>query len=224
MTATITRESPVGFDETLSRLNVVLAARGLKVFARIDHAANAREVGLYMPLTTVVIFGNARGGTPLMLAEPDVALDLPLRILLREVDGRTLLRLPRSGSSRSRIRHRQRGGGSTLGRARGRGGRPSSPAAELADDSRFVVMPLARRRQLRRPNVRGNHPARDKLPGEVKRHRPRPQVALSIAATSGRKPARLGIVLHPFGDRQQAHAGTHRQDRLSEPPRRSGRS
>ena len=91
MTATITRESPVGFDETLSRLNVVLAARGLKIFARIDHAANAREVGLYMPLTTVVIFGNARGGTPLMLAEPDVALDLPLRILVREVDSRTLL-------------------------------------------------------------------------------------------------------------------------------------
>ena len=91
MPATITRESPVGFDETLSRLNVVLAARGLKVFAHIDHSAGAREIGQYMPLTTVVIFGNARGGTPLMLAAPDMALDLPLRILVREEDGRTLL-------------------------------------------------------------------------------------------------------------------------------------
>jgi uncharacterized protein (DUF302 family) len=91
MTAPITRESPVGFDETLSRLNATLTARGLTVFAHVDHAASAREAGLHMPLTTVVIFGNARGGTPLMLVQPDIALDLPLRILIRDEDGRTLL-------------------------------------------------------------------------------------------------------------------------------------
>jgi uncharacterized protein (DUF302 family) len=72
------------FDTTVRRLDDELAARGIEVFARIDHAANAAAAGLSMPPTLVVVFGNARGGTPLMLKAPGLALDLPLRILVRE--------------------------------------------------------------------------------------------------------------------------------------------
>src|SRR2546421_6623445 len=73
-----------GFVETIQRLEGQLAAKGLTVFARIDHAANARAVGLDLPPATVLVFGNARAGTPLMVKAPAVALDLPLRILVRQ--------------------------------------------------------------------------------------------------------------------------------------------
>jgi uncharacterized protein (DUF302 family) len=76
--------SMFALPETIDRLDAEIAARGLRVFARIDHAANAGEVGLEMPSTTVVIFGNARGGTPLMIKAPAMALDLPLRVLVRQ--------------------------------------------------------------------------------------------------------------------------------------------
>lgn len=75
--------STAGFEETLARLEDALAKRPVEVFARIDHQANAREVGMSMPPATVVVFGAARAGTPLMLAAPGLALDLPLRILVR---------------------------------------------------------------------------------------------------------------------------------------------
>jgi uncharacterized protein (DUF302 family) len=61
--------------------------RGATVVAVIDHAAAAHAAGLVMPATQVVIFGNPRAGTPLMQARPDIAIDLPLRILVR-ADGR----------------------------------------------------------------------------------------------------------------------------------------
>jgi uncharacterized protein (DUF302 family) len=73
-----------GFAAVLDRLDAEIAARGLTVFARVDHAANARAVGLEMPPTTVLLVGNARGGTPLMLRAPTLALDLPFRILVRD--------------------------------------------------------------------------------------------------------------------------------------------
>lgn len=76
--------SDAGFTETLDRLSEGIAARGLTTFARFDHAANAEAVGLQMPPTTVLVFGNARGGTPLMLQAPRLALDLPLRLLVRQ--------------------------------------------------------------------------------------------------------------------------------------------
>jgi uncharacterized protein (DUF302 family) len=75
-----------GFTVALDRLDAELAARGLTVFARIDHAANADAVGLEMPPTTVLLFGDAHGGTPVMLLSPGLALDLPLRILVRETE------------------------------------------------------------------------------------------------------------------------------------------
>lgn len=76
--------SPVAFAPTLERLERAITAAGLTIFARIDHAAGARAAGLEMPPTTVLIYGHARGGTPLMLAAPHVALDLPLRVLVRQ--------------------------------------------------------------------------------------------------------------------------------------------
>jgi uncharacterized protein (DUF302 family)/quercetin dioxygenase-like cupin family protein len=76
-------ESAHDFATTRARLDAELAARGLEVFARIDHAANAAAAGLAMPPALVVIFGNARAGTPLMVRAPALALDLPLRILIR---------------------------------------------------------------------------------------------------------------------------------------------
>jgi uncharacterized protein (DUF302 family) len=77
--------------ETIDRLDSEIAARGLQVFARIDHAANAREVGLDMPPATVMVFGNARGGTPLMIKAPAMALDLPLRVLVRQDHGEVVM-------------------------------------------------------------------------------------------------------------------------------------
>ena len=67
--------------ETLVRLETILKARGIQVFARIDHAGEAARVGLSMPPTQVLIFGNPRAGTPVMLAAPTAAIDLPLKVL-----------------------------------------------------------------------------------------------------------------------------------------------
>jgi uncharacterized protein (DUF302 family) len=77
-------ESAYPFSETLARLHSTLESKGLRVFATIDHRAAAESVGLDMPPTTVLIYGNPKGGTPLMLAAPDFALELPLRVLVRE--------------------------------------------------------------------------------------------------------------------------------------------
>ena len=75
-----------GFAETVTRVEQLLAGRGVPVFARFDHAANAHDVGLHMPPTTVLVFGAARGGTPVMNASPDLAYELPLRLLVRQRD------------------------------------------------------------------------------------------------------------------------------------------
>ncbi len=88
--ALIEQVSPVSFEATIDRLITAIEGAGMTVFARIDHAANARQVGMTMPPTTVLIYGNAKGGTPIMLAAPAAALDLPLRVLVRDdPDGRT---------------------------------------------------------------------------------------------------------------------------------------
>jgi uncharacterized protein (DUF302 family) len=79
--------SGVAFAPTLERLAQAIAKAGMTVFARIDHAAAAREVGMAMPPTVVLFYGNPRGGTPIMLAAPQAALDLPLRVLVREETG-----------------------------------------------------------------------------------------------------------------------------------------
>jgi len=76
--------SPFSFDITLERLVDAIAMSRMTLFAKIDHAANARSVGATMPPTTVLIYGNAKGGTPIMLTTPKAALDLPLRVLVYE--------------------------------------------------------------------------------------------------------------------------------------------
>ena len=80
----VERLSGVSFTATLDRITAAVEAAGMQVFARIDHAAAASAVGLLMPPTTVLIYGNAKAGTPLMLQTPVAALDLPLRVLVRE--------------------------------------------------------------------------------------------------------------------------------------------
>jgi uncharacterized protein (DUF302 family) len=85
----VTKLSSRGVRETLERLLAVVRSRGLTHFATIDHAAGAAAVGLSLRPSTVVIFGNARAGTPLMAAARLLALELPLRVLVwEEADGR----------------------------------------------------------------------------------------------------------------------------------------
>lgn len=74
--------SRLGPKETADRLEAEIKAKGLTVFARIDHAAGAAQVGLTLRPTEVLIFGNARGGTPLMQASQTVGIDLPLKALV----------------------------------------------------------------------------------------------------------------------------------------------
>jgi len=70
--------------QTLQRLESVLSAHGLTIFGRVDHSGEAEKVGLKMPLTQVLIFGNPKAGTPLMVASPTHAIDLPLKALVWE--------------------------------------------------------------------------------------------------------------------------------------------
>lgn len=83
-------ESAHSFDETLARLEAALAARPLKVI-RIDHAASAADAGLSLRPTTLFIFGNPKGGTPLMELAPTTGIDLPLKALVYEEGGRTMI-------------------------------------------------------------------------------------------------------------------------------------
>lgn len=88
----ITLASPDDVVTTMDRLASAMMARGMRIFARIDHAAAAVAAGLTMPMTQVLVFGNARVGTPLMLAAPSLAIDLPLRVLAWN-DGHEVTRL-----------------------------------------------------------------------------------------------------------------------------------
>lgn len=78
----VTLESRAGVDELLRRVVARVQSLGLDIFTVIDHSGEADEVGLTMPDTKVIMFGNPRGGTPLMLAHPLIALDLPLKLLI----------------------------------------------------------------------------------------------------------------------------------------------
>jgi uncharacterized protein (DUF302 family) len=71
-------------DDTVARLEAAFREKGMQIFAVIDHSGEAGKAGLKMPSTKVVIFGSPRGGTPLMLAAPSLAIDLPLKALVAE--------------------------------------------------------------------------------------------------------------------------------------------
>jgi len=87
-----TLPSGSGPKETMDRLEAEVKAKGLTVFARIDHAAGAAGVGLSLRPTEVLIFGNARGGTPLMQSAQTIGIDLPLKALVwQDASGATWL-------------------------------------------------------------------------------------------------------------------------------------
>jgi uncharacterized protein (DUF302 family) len=89
-TGVVTKASPHSAAETLARLERIVRAKGLTVFAHIDHAAGAAKAGMHMPPAHVLIFGNPKAGTPIMLAAPLAALALPLKALVwDDHDGRT---------------------------------------------------------------------------------------------------------------------------------------
>jgi uncharacterized protein (DUF302 family) len=84
----VTKRSASDYGETVRRLLEAIESRGLTVFARIDHAAGAREAGLELADEQVVLFGDPRAGTPLMQGDPRVGIELPLRILVwADADG-----------------------------------------------------------------------------------------------------------------------------------------
>jgi uncharacterized protein (DUF302 family)/uncharacterized membrane protein YidH (DUF202 family) len=88
----INKPSQYSVSETLDRVEALLKTKGITVFARIDHSGEAAKAGLKMPPTQVLIFGNPKGGTPIMLAAPTAAIDLPLKALAwQDGDGKVWL-------------------------------------------------------------------------------------------------------------------------------------
>lgn len=80
----ISRPSHHSVDETVEKLKGILQAKGVTLFALVDHSGEAAKVGLKMPPTKLLIFGSPKAGTPLMVAAPSSAIDLPLKILVWE--------------------------------------------------------------------------------------------------------------------------------------------
>lgn len=91
-------------DETVDKLKSILQSKGVTLFAVIDHSAEAVKVGMKMPNTKLLIFGNPKGGTPLMLAAPSIAIDLPLKILVAE-DGQGKVWVSYNSPEYLRARH-----------------------------------------------------------------------------------------------------------------------
>ena len=80
----IDKPSQHSVDQTVEKLKNILQSKGVALFALIDHSGEAEKVGMKMRTTKLLIFGNPKAGTPLMLAAPSVAIDLPLKILIWE--------------------------------------------------------------------------------------------------------------------------------------------
>ena len=80
----VCKKSKHSVDETVEKLKATLEAKGVTLFALVDHSGEAQKVGLAMPPTKLLIFGSPKGGTPIMLASPSVAIDLPLKILVAQ--------------------------------------------------------------------------------------------------------------------------------------------
>jgi uncharacterized protein (DUF302 family) len=88
----ISKRSSFGPEETMRRAEAEVKAKGLTVFAHVDHAAGAEAVGLPLRPTDLLIFGNAKGGTPLMQSVQTIGIDLPLKMLVwQDADGVTWL-------------------------------------------------------------------------------------------------------------------------------------
>ncbi|HXX76639.1 MAG TPA: DUF302 domain-containing protein [Nitrospiraceae bacterium] len=80
----VTKPSHYSVPETIDRIEKAVTAKGMRIFARIDHGGEAKKVGLEMKPTELLIFGNPKGGTPLMVAKPTAAIDLPMKALAWE--------------------------------------------------------------------------------------------------------------------------------------------
>jgi len=80
----VTEPSSHSVEMTVQKLDEWLQAKGVKLFALVDHSREAEKVGMHMRPTMLLIFGNPKAGTPLMLASPSIAIDLPLKILVWE--------------------------------------------------------------------------------------------------------------------------------------------
>ncbi|WP_206151338.1 DUF302 domain-containing protein [Starkeya sp. ORNL1] len=119
-------KSGYSYSDSMDRIKGALQSSGFRIFATIDHQAAARDVGLDMPPTTVLIYGNPKGGTPLMLAAPDFALELPLRVLVRQDnDGETFVTLNSSSD------------------LEGKHGLPTGMAAKLAPAEMIIAGAIA---------------------------------------------------------------------------------
>jgi len=80
----VTQTANCTVEEAVNKIKSLLVGRGIALFAVIDHSGEAEAAGMKMPDTKLLIFGNPKGGTPLMLASPSVAIDLPLKLLVAE--------------------------------------------------------------------------------------------------------------------------------------------
>ena len=80
----ITKSANCTVEEAVNKIKSLLVIRGITLFAVIDHSGEAEAAGMKMPDTKLLLFGNPRGGTPLMLASPSIAIDLPLKLLVAE--------------------------------------------------------------------------------------------------------------------------------------------
>ena len=88
----VTIPSAHSVDETVGKLEDLLRAKGITLFALVDHSGGAAKAGMEMPNTKLLIFGSPKAGTPVMLASPSIALDLPMKILVSEdASGNALL-------------------------------------------------------------------------------------------------------------------------------------
>ena len=100
----ITIPSSHSVNETVERLKGILQAKGVTLFAVVDHSGEAEKVGMKMHPTKLLIFGSPKAGTPLMLAAPSIASDLPLKILIWE-DAQRKVRISYNSPDYLRERH-----------------------------------------------------------------------------------------------------------------------
>jgi uncharacterized protein (DUF302 family) len=88
----VSKASQHSVPETIQRLSALLKSKGVAIFALVDHSGEAEKAGLKMRPTQLLVFGNPKGGTPLMVAAPSAAIDLPLKALVWEdADGKVWL-------------------------------------------------------------------------------------------------------------------------------------
>jgi len=100
----VNRPSSHSVDQTVEKLKSILQAKGVALFALVDHSGEAEKVGMKMNPTKLLIFGNPKAGTPLMLAAPSIAIDLPLKILVWE-DSQRKVWISYNGAEYLRKRH-----------------------------------------------------------------------------------------------------------------------